>query len=436
MNGCLRILMFSVLGIKVLVIKVLALSILAWLPLSMTSAKDWPQYRGLAADGKSLDTVVNVDWPASGPRLLWKQPTPLGFSSFSIADGRVFTLIARENAADELTQTCIAMDADTGQELWHFDMSKSEYPGGGGAGAPGNRGGDGPRSTPTVDGDRIYVYDSELQISCLSAATGSLLWQRDVLQDFEGRKIAWSNATSPVIDGDMLFLAGGGPGESLIALDKMNGEVVWKNSDERMTHANPVLATIHGQKQLIYFLQSGLVAVAPANGDELWRTEFPYSTSSAAMPVVAGELVYCSAGYGVGAGLFRISHSMSVENVWRKPNKLMNHWSTPVFHEGHLYGIYEFKKYGKAPLQCVELATGDIKWKQRGFGPGNCIIVGDKVIALSDSGELVIAKATPTEYVELSRAKVLEGKCWSTPAYSAGHVYIRSTQEGACVQLD
>ena len=104
--------------------------------------------------------------------------------------------------------------------------------------------------------------------------------------------------------------------------------------------------------------------------------------------------------------------------------------------DGYIYGIFEFKKYGKAPLQCVEMATGEIKWSERGFGPGNCILVGDKLVVLSDAGELVIVEANPESYDELSRTKVLEGKCWSTPAFSDGRVYVRSTTEGACVALN
>lgn len=418
----------------------LCLLLLALLTRSV-SANDWPQYRGEGGEGKSSDSLQRVNWPEEGPTVLWKQPTPLGFSSFAVSDGKVFTFIARGNgdAGDDLSkksQTCIAMDANSGQELWAHSMGRCDFPGGGNAGASKNRGGDGPRSTPTVDEGHVYAYDSKLKLVCLNAETGNLVWQQDIVKDFSGRNISWENATSPIIDGQMLYVAGGGPGESLLAFNKRTGEVIWKSGDELLTHAGPVLTTIHNQKQLIYFMQSGLVAVNPTDGIEIWRTEFPFNVSTAAQPVVAGNFVYCSAGYGVGAGLFRITEAMQAEDVWLKKNKLMNHWSTPVVHHDHLYGMYEFKKYGKAPLQCVELATGKIKWKQRGFGPGNCIIVDDKVVALSDAGELVIAKADPSGYQELARAKILNGKCWSAPAYSNGRIYIRSTEEGACVKLN
>ena len=148
--------------------------------------------------------------------------------------------------------------------------------------------------------------------------------------------------------------------------------------------------------------------------------------------------MYCSAGYGVGAGVHRIVEEdgvMSAELVWIQRNKLMNHWSTPVIHEGHVYGIFGFKEYGDAPLSCVELETGETRWAERGFGPGNVMRIGQTLVALSDAGELVFVAAEPGAYRELSRAEVLEGKCWSSPTFANGHLFVRSTTEGKCLHF-
>lgn len=402
---------------------------------STASAADWPQYRGPAWDGKSQETIGEVAWPKSGPKVIWKQPAALGFSSFAVAGGRAFTLVAEKNSKGALSQTVVALDAATGKEQWRYAMSRSKYQGGGDAGARDNQGGDGPRTTPTVDGDRVYVYDSKLKLACLNAVTGKLVWRHNIRKDFGGRNVTWDNAMAPVIDGDSLFIVGGGRGQSVLAFNKQTGEEIWKSGDEKMTHATPMLATIQSKRQLVCFLRPGLVAYDVSDGTELWRTAYPFNVSTAAMPVVVRDLVYCSAGYGVGAGLFRITPDLRVEDVWQKTNELMNHWSTPVLLDGHLYGIYGVKKYGKAPLQCVELATGQIKWKQAGYGPGNCILAGDKLVVLTDTGELTVVAATPASYQELARADVLEGKCWSTPALVDGRVYLRSTKEAACVEL-
>lgn len=397
----------------------------------VASAADWPQYRGPQGDGKSAETIPRADW-GDGPNVLWKRPTPLGFSSFSVADGRLFTVIAEDGK-----EVTLALDANTGDPLWRAAMGTSDYGhDGGNAGAPNNRGGDGPRSTPAIAGDKVYVYDSHMVLHCFGAKTGKPLWSHDVVAEYAGRTIKWLNASSPIVDGDTVYVGGGGAGQSFLAFDRNSGELIWRSGDETITHATPALATINGTDQLIFFVRSGLVAVQAATGKELWRAEFPFSVSTAASPVVSGNLVYCSAGYGVGAGLFRITDDWNAEEVWFKSNDLMNHWSTPVAHNGYLYGIYEFKKYGRAPLQCVEMATGEVKWTERGFGPGNCILVGEKLVVLSDAGEVVIAGAQPEGYEELARAEILQGKCWSTPAYSDGKIYVRSTEEAAAIALE
>lgn len=394
-------------------------------------ADDWTSYRGAGSDGESMETITAVDWAARGPNVVWKTKTPLGFSSFAVADSKAFTVTGETGK-----ETCVALDAATGHEVWRYSMGSSKYEqGGGNAGAPNNRGGDGPRSTPTFSEGKIYVYDSYMVLHCLSADTGKLEWKQDIIADYAGRNIKWLNASSPVVHGSSVFVGGGGEGQTFLAFNKSDGSLLWKSGDEKITHATPTLTTIKDQVQAIFFVQSGLVSLDVATGKELWRCEFPYSVSTAASPVVDGDRVYCSAGYGVGAGLFKVNGSATAEELWFKSNELMNHWSTPVIHNGHLYGLYEFKKYGKAPLQCVDLSTGEIKWKERGYGPGNCILVGDKLVVLSDAGEVSIVAANPDGYNEIARAKVLSGKCWSTPAFSNGKIYVRSTEEAACIDL-
>src|SRR5262249_49763622 len=156
-----------------------------------------------------------------------------------------------------------------------------------------------------------------------------------------------------------------GEGKSLLAFDAADGALRWSRGDEKPTHATPIAATILGVRQAIYFLQSGLVSVVPETGVELWRTEFPYRTSTAASPVVSGDIVYCSAGYGVGAAAWRLAKEgdkLVPTLLWRAQNKLVNHWSTPVAKDGKLYGLFSFKDYGKGPLACVDLASGETRW--------------------------------------------------------------------------
>lgn len=400
---------------------------------SPLAAQAWPQYHGPHHDRTARGSIELRDWAANGPPVRWKVSVKHGFSSFSVAGGRAFTLVERDGR-----EACIALDADSGKEVWAAALGESKYDRGGVSGAPDNNGGDGPRSTPSCEGEFVYVFDAQLVLHCLRSSDGAHVWRKDLIADFGGRNIRWQNAASPLVVGGVVYVAGGGPGESLLAFDKTTGEVVWKDHDERITHATPIRAEIHGVEQIIFYVQKGLLSVAPDTGKLLWRIAYPYRVSSAASPVVDGDVVYCSAGYGVGAGAFRIKKTddgFETELLWRRRNKLMNHWSTPVVKDGHLYGMFGFKKYGKGPLKCVDVRTGETAWSVDGFGPGNCILVGEDLVALSDKGEIVLIEARSDRYTELARADVLRGKCWSTPAFAAGQLYVRSTVEAARLDL-
>jgi len=404
-----------------------------------TQASDWPQYRGLNQDGISTEKA-NLTWPAEGPKQLWKVPTKNGFSSFAISDGKAFTQVNRNDTNGVPQEIVVALDAKTGAELWFAEVGSGKYEGGGDDGAPNNSGGNGPRSTPTVNNGKVYVYGQFSVLFCLDEATGKQLWKRDLMSENAGRRITWKNAMSPVIDGDLVFVCGGGADQSLLGLNKLTGEVVWKGFDETMTHATPVVATILGQRQVIFFLKSGLLSVAAKDGKELWRFPYKFATSTAASPVVCGDIVFCSAGYGVGGGACRISKTDSgftATELYKISgnDQIANHWSTPVYKDGYLYGIFGFRQFGTGPMKCVEAATGKIMWAQPGFGAGNLIIVNDKIVALGDEGQVVVAEAKPDAYKEISRAKILTGKCWTTPALSDGHLYVRSIKEGVCLDV-
>ncbi len=396
---------------------------------------DWGTFRGPKGNG-IVAALPSTKWSL---KEVWKSPTNLGFSSFAVAGGKAYTLVTGEsdgNTGEMLT----CLDEKTGKEVWSKPLSIiPKYTGGGDSGTPDNKGGDGSRSTPVINGGKVYVIDSMLGVFCFDAATGKKVWNHDVMKDNAGVQIKWENAASPVIDGDVLLLAGGGAGQALIGLNKNTGKVVWKAEDDKMTHATPVLADIHGVHQAIFFTQTGLVAVDPQKGSVIWRAPFPYKVSTAASPVVFEDIVYCSAGYGVGAGAFKISKAgakLEATQIWRRENQCFNHWSTPVVKDGYLYGMFSFKEYGAGPLACVDIRTGEDKWAEKGFGPGQVILAGDKIIATSDKGEIVVAEANPEKYKEVVRKDVLDGKVWSYPILANGKIFARSTTEGVCLELN
>jgi outer membrane protein assembly factor BamB len=401
-------------------------------------ANDWVQYRGPNGDGISTEKPPKT-WSSSGPRKLWTAKTPAGFSSFTTAQGKVFTIVARD-IEGTLSEVCVALDAETGKELWATPTGRAKYRGGGDTGAEDNKGGDGPRSTPAVSGNRVYVYSSSMVLHCLDAATGKPVWTKDIIHEFNGRNIDWESAMSPVIDGELLYIAGGGTGQAMLAFKKATGDVAWKTGDDAMTHATPVIANIQGVHQVIYIMQTGLVSLEASTGKPLWRFAFPYRVATGCSPIVAGDVVVCTAGYDIGGAACKVTRSgtgFEAKELWRSKGNtaVASLWSTPVQKDGYLYGMISYKKFGVGPLKCVDSKTGEIKWEQPGFGAGNVVLVGNELIALSDDGQVVLVEASPGAYKEIARTKAIQGKCWSTPALSNGRLYVRSTKEGACLDL-
>jgi len=399
---------------------------------------EWSQYRGDRGDGVSRESVPSV-WPGDGPKRLWTAATAAGFSSMTVADGKATTLVARD-VDGKLAEVCLALDAATGKEVWTAVIGPAKYRGGGDSGADGNSGGDGPRSTPAISDKRVYVYSSQMVLNCLDAETGKILWRKDVLKDFNGKNIGWESAMSPVIDQNLVYVAGGGSGQSMLAFDKVTGALGWKTGDEEMTHATPVVATIHDVRQVIFLMQSGLVALDAGTGRPLWRFSFPYRTATGCSPVVSEDVVFCTAGYDIGGAacqVIRTGNDFEAKELWRiKGNSTVaSLWSTPVCKDGYLYGMISYKKFATGPLKCVELKTGAVKWEQPGFGAGNVLLADKTLVALSDNGQVVLVEASPAGYKELARTKAVGGKCWSTPALSNGKLYVRSTKEGACLDL-
>ena len=413
-----------------------ALVVLLTATASLAGAADWPQYRGPSANGITSEKI-QASWPATGPKQIWKTPMTAGFSTFAVAGGKAYTLDSRTIDGVK-NEACVALDADSGKELWAAPLGFTKMDGGGDSGAPGNSGGDGPRSTPAVDGNHVYVLNAGLVLSCLDTKDGKTVWKKELIKEYGAKSITWQNAASPLLEGNLIFVCAGGANQSLLCFHKATGALVWKGQSDAMTHATPIATTILGHRQIIFFTQSGLVSVVPGTGDVLWRYAFPYRTSTAASPVVGGDIVFCSAGYGVGAGAVKITkdgNNFKATELWRKSNQLINHWSSSVYHDGHLYGLFGFKQWEKVPLKCVELATGEEKWSKDGFGQGGTILAGGHLVTLAENGDLVVVEATPKSYNETARTKAVTGKCWNNAALANGRIYARSTKEGVCLDV-
>jgi outer membrane protein assembly factor BamB len=406
---------------------------------STVPADDWPQYRGSNHDGISLETI-RTNWRETPPRQVWKIPLQPGFSSFCVSGGKAFTQV-RRRIQGQNQEVTIALDIDTGKELWATPLDAADYPDGG-AGED-----DGPRSTPSVEGSSIFILTSYLKLACLDAADGHVVWSKDLVAEYGGTVISWQNAASPLLEGGLIFLNCNASNRRLLALRQADGGEVWKGQNDTMTQASPIAATMAGQRQIIFLTKPGLVSVIPETGAVLWRYSFSYSTSTGASPVAGGDMVYCSAAYGVGAGAVRISGSgtqLTAKEAWRSRGDKMNHWATPIHHQGYLYGIYG-QESSSVTLRCIELATGAEQWRQGGVGAGGVLFTTGLVLVLTEDGYLVLVNPDPADYSEVARYRALNGssssmkqlpvKCWNVPAISNGRLYVRSTTEAVCLDV-
>jgi outer membrane protein assembly factor BamB len=302
----------------------------------VVSRADWPHYRGPNHDG-SAATTIRTNWTSNAPRELWRIPLGPGWSSFAAGGGRLFTQVRRTQGGSE-REFAVALNPDTGETLWSTELGRAQY--GNLVGYDDNL--DGPRSTPTVAGDRVFILTSQMVLFCLRADTGAVIWRRDFIADLGASNIPWESAACPLVVGGMVVVNCNAPSEgSFLAASTGDGRTMWRSGSDGATHASPVLAQLHGEAQVVFVTLSGLVGLNPQTGASRWRLPFsPSTTSTAASPVVSGEYVYASAAYGRGAWTARVTATgtaFAASEAWRqRGDQYQNHWATAVAYEGHL----------------------------------------------------------------------------------------------------
>ncbi|MSU63170.1 MAG: alcohol dehydrogenase [Pedosphaera sp.] len=377
-------------------------------------ADDWPHWRGPKRNGISVETGWTDQWPSEGPKIAWKAKVGLGFSSFAVANGRAFTL---GHASDADTVFCF--EADSGKVLWKHsypsDLGDKYFDGG-------------TTGTPTVDGDHVFTLGRWGDLFCFEAASGKIVWSKNVQKETSAPLPDWGFGGSPLVSGNMLVL---NVGEAGLALDKTSGKIVWKSADKKSGYSTP-LPMMQGEDMLM-LLGSGqsYAAINPKNGQEAWRIRWATEYGvNAADPIVDGNRVFISSGYGKGAGLFKLG-SGQPENIWTS-KVLRNQMNPSILINGHLYGVDDDES-NRPSLKCVEFATGAEKWSQPKFGSGGLTAADGKLIILGEKGELIIAPATPERFQPSARAQILGGKSWTAPVLANGRVYCRNSRGDVAV---
>jgi outer membrane protein assembly factor BamB len=389
---------------------------------------EWPQFLGPNRDGISTETGLIDRIPAKGPKEVWRVPGGIGMSGLAIRHGRVLTMVQRAGQ-----QRLIALDADSGDTLWDTTLAPAYE----------NQQGDGPRSTPTIAGDRVFVYTGEGILAAVSFDKGQLLWSHDVVQELDGLPADYGMACSPLVVGEQVIVIAGAPQATVVAYDVASGEQVWTaGTDDAPGYSSPTLMTIAGREQVVAYTGSSVVGIAPGAGTLLWR--YPYETDfncNIALPVAWDGRVFISAGENHGCALLALAPKDDVFDVsvaWESQGArsvMRNEWQTSILLDGHLYGLDNVGGAGPVTnLNCVEVATGQRVWQQPRFGKSNLIAAEGKLWFSTLEGELVLVRATPERFEELGRASVL-GPTRQAPALAVGRLYLRDDEEIVCLDV-
>ena len=377
-------------------------------------AADWPQWRGPSRTGISAEQI-SATWPTEGPKILWRASVGTGFASISVSQGRAYTM---GNTNNQDTLWCF--DAAIGKQLWQHtypaQLGPQWYEGG-------------PGATPTVESNRVFTLSKWGDVFCLDAAKGTVLWQRDLRQNGV-KPPRWGFAGSPLLWGDLVILNAGTAG---IALDRATGRIVWSNGTNAAGYASPTRFVSGGKESVLIFAAKHLVALAPQTGRELWHQlwETDWDTNNAD-PLVRGDSLLLSS-FSRGCGLFSLASGQPVLTYTNRV--LRNHLSPGILLGDYLYAFNgEAKK--DTDFRCLHLPTGELKWTTKDPAFGSLLLAGDKLVVLSEKGELLLAQASPEAFQPLARAKVLSGLCWTPPALADGRLYVRNAKgELRCLKI-
>ena len=412
---------------------------------------DWPGFLGADRNGRSNERGIIKDWTAGKLKVVWKRKIGTGYSLGSTSQGKYFQLDATGN-----TCRLVCLEELTGRQIWKFEY-EFQY--------NDMYGFDnGPRSTPLVDGERVYIFGVAGMLHCLDTRNGDVVWKLDTTKKFGVVQNFFGVGSSPIILGDKLIvMIGGSPpgdqakgsqldevgpnGTGIVIFDKKTGQVIHQFIDDLASYASINLYRENGRDFAVAWMRTNAFGIDLENGKQLWKYPFrarKYESVNASTPVVQGTQILLSESYGPGAVLLDVQ-SQTPKVIWKDKNirerALATHWNTPVYHQGHVYAC-NGERRSNTDIRCVDWKTGEVKWKQSGFGRSSLTYVDNHLIVLDESGELFLIAADSSEYRRVTEYRDSEGKklplkypCWAAPVVSNGLLFVRGKDELICLKL-
>jgi outer membrane protein assembly factor BamB len=395
--------------------------------LSTGQGDDWPQWRGPQRDGISRETGLLKQWPTGGPSRLWlSDAVGLGYSGMAVVGDTLYTM-GSHGDVERLTAVSVA----DGALKWSTDIGPTLS----------NGWGDGPRGTPTVDGDRVYTISGKGRLVCAAAADGKVLWQVELVGDLGGKTPNWGYTESPLVDGDRVVCTPGGRKGAIAAFNKLDGKLLWQSEEftDGAQYASVISADLNGVRQYIQLTQQSLVGVNANTGAVLWKTDWPGKTAVIPTPILKDNHIYVTSGYGVGCMLVTIGLDNEVTKVYE--NQLMkNHHGGVILVGDHLYGYSD----GLGWL-CQDLMSGERVWNEKNALGKGCLTCADGMLYLQDerSGDIVLIEASPEGWAEHGRFTLEpqteqrnpKGKIWTHPTVADGKLYLRDQELLFCFDV-
>ena len=396
--------------------KAFTLPVAVFLGVTALQAADWPQWQGPDRTRISRETGLLKEWPAGGPRVIWTANNlGTGYGSMAVVGDRVFLQGARGPQS-----LVIALNRADGKEVWAKALGPIET-------KMRTPQGAGPRGTPTVDGDRLYVLTENGDLACLKTADGSAVWQMNMLKDFGGSQPQWMISQSPLVDGPHVVVSPGGPGAGIVKLDKMTGKTVWTSKDlsDTAAYSSITVADVQGVRTYMTFTAQTGVGVRASDGKLMFRyAKAANGVANIATPIFFNNKVFFTSAYGAGGGLLDLSvkNGEVAANEVYHTTEMRNHHGGVVLVDGYLYGFSDLI------LTCLEFASGKMMWRDRSVGKGSVTYAAGHLYIQGEDNLVGLAEATPTGYREKGRFEIPDKgqKSWAHPVISDGRLYVRN----------